>query len=186
MRLPAYSASNICEDHNVAWISYGKELARAFAEANNARPHRPLSAHFVCEHIFTNARLKCSSRGCQKIWDRANFDHAELWLSGSSGAGLPIIVNQPYEPMGNIPPMVVGDRHEHRFLEQHGIELRTREFAIRNGGRARSWYFPGNANLYVVGWPSQMDLLDLDYPVPPPPKRVRECHVWQTNGEDQP
>ena len=146
--LPIRSTAKVSCDR--LWKKHSTNLFEAFLDANPGTMFRDRYLGCVAE---IQPYHRCHTQGHRPMHS-APIDHAQLCRLPD---GSRFIITQPY----------CGDQLCGRCLENIATwqgELPDLRWA--SAGRERSWYFPNNANLIVLGTQATLDSLNLDYTVP--------------------
>ncbi len=132
------------------WRKHSKDLFEAFLNANPGTMFR--DRYFGCVAEIEPYH-RCFKQGHHRMHS-APIDHAQLCRLPD---GSRFIITQPY----------CGDQLCARCLPNIATwQNEITDLRWVSAGRERSWYFPNNANLILMGTQETLDSLNLDYTVP--------------------
>lgn len=133
--------------HHAAWMEAGASRWRAFVEANPGLSSVRNEYRVPCLEALERPHRRCKYHA--RIPVGSIFDH---WHMVKSEAGL-IAVCQPYHYEPEAAKVLTEAR-------RRGLDLR-----IVNAGAERSWYFPGDAYLVLIGTSRAIAEVRVDYDV---------------------
>ena len=135
---------------NLAWQKHSNALFEAFMTANPEIMFRDRDLGCVAE---VNPQHRCYTKSHKSLHGDP-IDHAQLCRMPN---GMRFIISQPYCDDG---------------LSKSSLEQVTKwkseipDLTWKDMGKERSWYFPSQANLILLGTQETLGALQLDYPVP--------------------
>ena len=135
---------------DIAWQKHSNALFEAFMTANPGIMFRDKGLSCVAE---INPHHRCYTKSHKSLLGDP-IDHAQLCRMPN---GMKFIITQPYCDDG---------------LSKSSLERVTKwkseipDLTWKDMGKERSWYFPSQANLILLGTRETLDALKLDYPVP--------------------
>ena len=162
-----------CKHQDDCITAHGIRLLEAFKEANPGV--RFTEDNNPCLTIIGPGRAR-AHYSCDKRYIGGIIDHEGAVRIGK---GQPVYIPQPYLTAHNgrldgenaaarlVDSITKGSRCLRRYLS--GMTL-----TIRYAGSGRSWYYPGNSALWVVGDPEAVESMNFDYEVPEPPPTMSE------------
>ena len=162
-----------CNHQGDCLTAHGRRLLETFKEANPgvrfAESNNPCLA--VIGPRLTRMHHPCNSRYLGGV-----IDHEGAVRIGQNQ---PVYIPQPYLTAHNGP--LDGEKEASRLAEsiaRGGGCLRRHlsgmTLAIRYAGAGRSWYYPGNSALWVVGDPGAVEAMNFEYQPPAPPPEMTE------------
>ena len=166
-RIPPTTRHGVHSECDNRWHTYGKSLVDAFIKSNPEVQFGPTSK---CLKQLTSSTHRCNSVTSEGCSPRARpLDHDRMCRFPD---GERFIISHPY----------CGDDLCENCLdtvrEWHTVDP---EITWRTAGASRSWYFPNNSNLLIIGHQQTTDRLALDYPIPDT-NQPTGCVQWRTKG----
>ena len=154
---------------NQMWRKHSEALFQAFMDANPGVMFRDRGLDCVNE-VEPNHR--CYRRGHRHL-NGPPIDHAELCRLPN---GSRFIISQPY----------CHEKLCQRCLTQmQQWQVEMPNLCWTSGKSQRSWYFPNNANLLLLGTQETLDSINLGYPIPTETQPTG-CGRFQRNLERTP